>query len=279
MSTLTHETIKIQSNIQVYFLTYEDRNVLIENHWHNSLEILLVKSGSIHIQIGQASHYLYAGDSILINSGELHATQSIEFSEIQLLQIPYSLLAEKIPNLEHIYFSYPLKSSALYSEFNQLLNELGHIYQTQDTAYAFLFSSVLYKFLFLLVTHCQQKLSSADILKNDTKRNRLLFIINYVKEHYAETISLSEISALVSLRPEYFCRFFKKYMGISFLAYVNEIRLIHIYTELLNTQNTITHILGKHGFTNYKLFMKIFRQKYHCTPQQFRKQLTSSKTT
>lgn len=49
-------------------------------------------------------------------------------------------------------------------------------------------------------------------------------ITSYVKEHYAEDISLQEIARLVSLNPDYFTRFFKKYMGMTFLDYVNSVQ-------------------------------------------------------
>ena len=277
MNTSTHEIIKIQPDIQVYFLNYENTDKLIENHWHSSLEVLLVKSGRVNIQIGQTLHQLNKNDSILINSGDFHSTRCLEFSQVQLLQIPQRLLSEKDASLEHAYFAYPQKSLPLYSEFTQLLYELGAIYEKKEAGYALQFSSVLYNFLFLLTKHCHKKISDTEISKNDNNRNRLLLIMNYVKKNHAEPISLSQVSDLVSLRPEYFCRYFKKHMGISFLTYVNEIRMNHVYADLLNTDNTITQILEKHGFTNYKLFIKIFRQKYHTTPQQFRKQRISTK--
>ena len=275
MNTSTHEIIKIQPDIQVYFLNYENTNKLIENHWHSSLEVLLVKSGRVNIQIGKTLHQLNKDDSILINSGDFHSTRCLEFSQVQLLQIPPRLLSEKDASLEHAHFAYPQKSAPLYSEFTHLLYELGNIYQKKEAGYALQFSSVLYNFLFLLTKHCHKKISDTEISKNDNNRNRLLLIMNYVKKNHAEPISLSQVSDLVSLCPEYFCRYFKKHMGLSFLSYVNEIRMNYVYADLLNTDNTITQILEKHGFTNYKLFIKIFRQKYHTTPQQFRKQRTS----
>lgn len=271
VNTSMHESIKIHSDLQVYFLNYENTDIFIENHWHSSLEILLVKSGRVNIQIGQTLHLLEKDDSILINSGDFHSTRCLEFSQVQLLQVPLQVLSEKNTSLDHAYFAYPPKSSPQYSEFTDLLYELGEIYEKKDTGYALQFSSVLYRFLFLLTKHCHTKISDTEISKNDNHRKRLLLIMDYVKEKHASPISLSQISALVSLSPEYFCRYFKKHMGISFLTYVNEIRMNHVYSELLNTENTITQILDNHGFTNYKLFIKTFRQKYHTTPQQFRK--------
>lgn len=58
-------------------------------------------------------------------------------------------------------------------------------------------------------------------------------------------------------------------MGIPYLEYVNRIRLEHIYTDLLYTDLPVRRTAGKTGFYNYKLFMRMFRQVYGCTPVRY----------
>ena len=53
---------------------------------------------------------------------------------------------------------------------------------------------------------------------------------------------------------------------MTFLEYVNSIRLSHIHQDLLNTNYSISELLERHGFTNYKLFSKMFRDTYGCSP-------------
>ena len=60
-------------------------------------------------------------------------------------------------------------------------------------------------------------------------------------------------------------------MRISFLQYVNEVRITHIYQELQNTDAPITEVMEANGFTNQKLFHKTFKQIYGCTPSAARK--------
>ena len=61
-------------------------------------------------------------------------------------------------------------------------------------------------------------------------------------------------------------------MGVTFLEYQNEIRLSHIYQDLITTTDTLQDILERHGFTNYKLFRRVFFDHFHATPSQVRKQ-------
>jgi len=95
----------------------------------------------------------------------------------------------------------------------------------------------------------------------------------YIKENYKDKIYIRDLAEVVNMNEQYFCRFFKKHMGLTFLEYQNEVRLSHIYQDLISTQDTLQHILERHGFTNYKLFRRVFSEHFHATPSQIRRQL------
>jgi AraC-like DNA-binding protein len=102
-------------------------------------------------------------------------------------------------------------------------------------------------------------------------KERIHEVIAYTDEHYREPISLSDVADHVGLDKKYFCRFFKKHMGMSFLHYLNEIRLAHIYQDIVNTQDPIHEIAEKNGMTNQKLFNHTFKELYGCKPSAVRK--------
>lgn len=64
---------------------------------------------------------------------------------------------------------------------------------------------------------------------------RMKLCMEFVREHYGERISLADAAGLLSITPEHFCRLFRKYTGQTFLAYVNQIRMEHFHTDLLET--------------------------------------------
>ncbi len=99
---------------------------------------------------------------------------------------------------------------------------------------------------------------------------RLEQICDYVEHHYTEEISLQDAADEQGLNKEYFCRFFKQNTGTSFIRYVNQVRLGHIYQDLLHAEGSIQEITERHGFFNQKLFYRMFKERYGCTPRELR---------
>ena len=114
---------------------------------------------------------------------------------------------------------------------------------------------------------------SAPLLGDNDKLaiNRIRDVIRYVETNFTEPIYLQDVADTLGISKEYFCRFFKKNMGISFVNYVNEVRAAHIYQDLIHTDDPVQIIIEKNGFTNQKLFNKTFKTLYGCTPSQIRK--------
>ena len=156
------------------------------------------------------------------------------------------------------------------------LKEIQEIYIRKPYCYQLHFTSLLYELLFLCVNCFRLPAGEGGGSLNDEERTRLITVMDYVNAHYQESISLRDAAAQVALNPEYFCRFFKKNMGMTFLEFVNQVRFSHICEDILRTDTSITELLVRHGFTNYKLFRRMFYEKYGCTPSAKRKE-TSGK--
>ena len=82
-----------------------------------------------------------------------------------------------------------------------------------------------------------------------------------------------DLASLAGLNEQYFCRFFKKKMGVTFLEYQNEYRLSFLYKDLINTKDPVHVILERHGFNNYKLFRRMFQEHFGCTPKKVRENM------
>ena len=277
MSDTMHEKVITTDSLPARSFSYSSADQLITNHWHNSLEVLYIASGKMDTGINNAIYHLKRGDLIIINSGDIHFTRCRDYAKIYVLQVPYPLLNTHILNYDYVRFqdsdgSVVFSNPAKVDELSRLMIQMYEITLEQKPGYTLLFSSKLYQFLFILFQRYHTDISSRTKQKSDRNLIRLKQVMNYVKSHYTQPISLEDAAQILSLNPEYFCRYFKKYMGMTFLEYVNSIRLYHIHKDLLNTNYSVSELMDRHGFTNYKLFSKMFRNTYGCPPGMFRKQ-------
>ncbi|MDP4090426.1 MAG: AraC family transcriptional regulator [Bacillota bacterium] len=271
----SHEIIAPKAGLPVYFDIYNSYNQLIPSHWHNHLEVLYIFQGTMHIVRNDEKYTINERDLFIVNSGDIHLTRSPGNVEVLLLQIPYEFLNQSISGYKTIRFKEHFPQNELSEDpvFQGMIHHLltmRELYQQGEDGYQFLFSSSLNLFLHSLYSHyaLRQNLEEKD--KAAKHLSRLKEIINYVEQNYIEPISLSEAASLVALNPEYFCRSFKKYTGFTFMEYVNMVRLTHIHGDILDTDDSITDIQERNGFTNYKVFNRMFKEAYGCAPSRLR---------
>lgn len=268
-----HENIDSSPRLPVYCTIYDDYRQLSPSHWHDHVEILYSISGTLYITSNDTEHILRQEQLFVVNARQIHSTKSKEHVQILLLQIPYDYLVSFIPDFQLIRFQEAFddahsQNSFSYITMQQQLAALVRIYSRQEYGYEFAFMAQLHHFLHTLYTRFSTKLEHLE--KEPKHIARLKDVLHYITEHYAEPISLKEASKLAALNPEYFCRAFKRCTGLTLLEYVNLTRLNHIHAELLTTQDSITDILIRNGFTNYKVFSRMFKEHYGKTPSALR---------
>ncbi|BCZ46022.1 AraC family transcriptional regulator [Clostridium gelidum] len=271
-----HELVKRNEDISVMFLNMTDNARIIPKHWHNHMEIIYILDGYLEVDINNSSYLVEENQLIVISPRDIHSTAHKDSNTSILLQIPYELLENNIDDVQNIHFEcnpYMKNNQHIdcQNDIKILLKSFAEIYKYRPLGYKLKINSLIYDLLFILVNKFSVSVPKLNIQKTDRYLDRLELITKYVKKHYKECISLDDISAQARLNPEYFSRFFKKYMGTTFLKYLNSIRLEHFYTNLTNTDYSITELIEKNGFTNYKMFMKLFKDNYGCTPSETRK--------
>ena len=99
---------------------------------------------------------------------------------------------------------------------------------------------------------------------------RVTQVMDWVRNHFQEQLTLDDAAASLAVSREYFCRLFKRYTGQTFLEYLNSVRTMHLYEDLKNTDDSITVLMEKNGISNYKVFMRTFKKLYGDTPQKIR---------
>lgn len=274
---ISHEIIDVPVDTNVKFRTSTDPGSYIPMHWHRAVEIIYMQEGSLDVTIESENFTIQKGDCIVINGNVLHSTKCTSPNTAILLQIPLDFMEKYIPDPGQLIFLFDFRTKDQRQQtkqamFKTILEQLQIINNVRPDGYLLRFNSLIFELLFQLYHNFAVK-----ILQNNTSQKkkdmaRLEPVLDYISEHYREPISLNEIAEVACLQTGYFCRFFKKKMGITFLEYQNEYRLSFIYRDLITTRDPVHVILERHGFTNYKLFRRIFLEHFGNTPTQIRKQ-------
>ncbi|MDR0406371.1 MAG: response regulator [Clostridiales bacterium] len=93
---------------------------------------------------------------------------------------------------------------------------------------------------------------------------------NYIKQHYAEKLTLEIVANSVHLHPSYLSELFTTHIGTSFSAYTMEIRIDRAKELLLGTQYKISSICEMVGY-DMMSFSRAFKHITGVSPAQYRK--------
>ena len=107
---------------------------------------------------------------------------------------------------------------------------------------------------------------------HDALLDRILHVLQIIRREYMNDISLNYLAAQVYSSPCYLSTLFSKVMGISPMAYVNDLRMSRAVELLLSTELSVTDICQQVGYRNLPYFCTCFKNRYGVTPAQYRRQ-------
>lgn len=96
----------------------------------------------------------------------------------------------------------------------------------------------------------------------------------YIQEHYDEKITLKRISDEVYLSQNYFSFLFKKAAGMTYMDYIQSVRMREAKKILADPVFKIYEIAKKIGYNDYKYFAIQFKKLVGMTPKEYRRQLS-----
>lgn len=248
---------------------------VINKHFHDWIEIVYLIRGDLEFQENNRSRQLKENEFMVVNPMNIHSTKCVDGNTAILLQIPVAFLEKFYPDIREYRFRVDWESDdpkikTKLGEIRSTLQDLWITYQFQVEGYVFRCYSLIFELIYILVHSFSYKADSKEIRQTQRNMQRIQTIMDYVQQHYSEPISIKEIAGEVGLNEIYFSRFFKANMNLTFLEYLNMVRLEKIYLDILNTDRSIKDIQEEHGFYNDKVFRRMFREVYGCSPREAR---------
>jgi AraC-like DNA-binding protein len=94
-------------------------------------------------------------------------------------------------------------------------------------------------------------------------------IYSYILKNFARPIRLEEVASLAGLTPNAFCRYFRERTKMTFVRYLNEIRIGHAKKLLIEGRKTIAALSVESGFNNLSSFIEQFKRSTGMSPSEY----------
>ena len=246
-------------------------------HWHKAIELLLFVKGKVTCNFENAKRQFKAGDMYIINSHEVHETKCTRNAVYLVVHIDPMIMCRYMPTFDQLSFNLAFDPddqprAMAYDQLKAHMNEiLRQTADDSDQSNKLDRQARLFAVAALLVKYFSQPLAMEETKLQRSDMTRLEPLLEYIQLHHGEELPLDEAVDFMGLNKEYFCRLFKKNMGVSYLQYVYQVRTTAVCRELETTEDPIGEIAERHGFRDPKMLNQYFREIYGCTPSEKRK--------
>lgn len=247
------------------YIQYQELNT--NTHWHEHYELTLCTGGEAYSVINNERSFFKKGDIIFLTPSDFHSLEVISPLSLitltfKLSHLPYSSLVESL---------YSINCKLLHlteKEFNDItffLNEID--YESKQTnTYSSQYIKNIFSCILIKIFRRNDTNTSSSYPHNIKK------IMYFVNTHFKEPITLKDIADYTEISYSNIGKYIKKYLGVTFLEYLNNIRLVYSTRLLINSSESISDIANFSGFVTTTYFSKAFKEKYGITPKQYREQ-------
>lgn len=152
-------------------------------------------------------------------------------------------------------------------DYEEIFTDLCKYYSTYIRRDEIMMLSLVLKLIYLLGSETGKYVSRQNHVFNDC----ISKAIQYINDNIDQDLSLSQVSAYVSLTPTYFHTCFKRAVGKTLREYVEDIRIKNSINLMLTTDMTLTEIAYHSGFSSQSYYSSVFKRKLGHTPRKYLK--------
>lgn len=260
----------------------QDRSVLLYDnieceeyplHWHNAIEIIMPLTNDFEAYCDGREYKMAERDILIIPSGTLHSLKARTGRRL-ILQVDNSSFVNN-PALTQLYsvLTEPVLINKGYS--HEFLEFAGSIIKDIYVLYSN-FNEVSEVYIYIKVLTLLAKIREFQLSRiryDDDGRYSETFatVMRYIDQNYMNDISLDELSSLAGYSTYHFSRIFKKYSNTTFINFLNRRRVKAAEMMLLESENSITDVAMKSGFSSLTTFNRVFKMINGCTPSEYKK--------
>lgn len=253
---------------------YISENNSFATHLHKQVEIMIVLEGQLDFTVDHTTYSLSIGEGAIVFPNQLHSLQTNGQSRILLCIFDADFChsyRKHFQNLRPIENQFNRNSTTCHNQTAiQGLVQLTRTFR-KGTPMPESVQALAEGYLTLLLADIFTHITlEPKTVSNDLELEQQLLI--YLDTHYTENLSLELLSKEFGVSRFVLSRLFTDKLHTTFPYYVNSKRL-ELAKDLLSTTDlSITQIALDAGFGSSRTFFREFRQAFHVTPGDYRKQ-------
>ena len=249
-------------------------------HWHPDFEIATAVSGVLDFQVGQHHVILKAGDSILVNGNILHGIKqlsgdipdpmpNIVFSGALIASETsdiYQKYIQPVANCDALPFIVFNQKNSWHNEVNQLVKNVYGLMSEQGQCYEMAVQRELSSIFQCIFSNFDELPKTENTRIQINTQIRIQKMLSYIREHYAEAVTLEEIARSANISRSEAGRCFNAYVGCSPVDALIQHRLQVAHRLIKDTTRSLQEISYSCGFNSVHYFSRQFRKTYGYTP-------------
>ncbi|MDF2836898.1 MAG: transcriptional regulator, AraC family [Paenibacillus sp.] len=261
------------------FINREVEAFCLSQHTHDFIEISYVEEGSGYHYVEDQMIPIKRGDLFVIPIGTSHVfrpssqdNQLVIYNCIfrtSLLEQLKSVICESTKLHSLLYGSSPsakwLQYQDKFDKFLSIMHGMFREYLKKGPRYEFLMMGQLIQVLAML----QRYESDGSMVSTPT--NNMDDAIQYINDHFATNLTVQQVAERSFMSPSHFQRLFKKTTGVTFMQYLQNIRIQRCCELLKSTEISIQEAANQVGYQDMKFFHSLFRKKTGVTPREYRR--------
>lgn len=228
-------------------------------------QLLFISSGHVRVEIDGQPHDLAKGHMAFLKPGHREFFQFAERTRThhRWCHFGWQLSPNVIEKLELMTFGVPL------SKRMEHLCDLGLSLQHDPYAPETLLKHTAAAAFWEFISAQMKRDSSAQYATLPAAITR---VQTYIVQHYAEELSLAQLSRIASVSPEHLSRLFRKYLDTTLMDYLWQVRAEQGVLYLRHTGLSVEAIAYRCGYKTAAHFSRRIRTRYGLTPSQIRAQ-------
>ena len=268
-----------------YQVTIGQNSPSLPWHWHEELEVLVIRRGSLHVKLSGVDFQLRQNEGAFINSNILHSAQFIGATDCELTSLVFhpsmlggfsgSVFDERY--LRPLIACRELPGLALQSGIDWQRKAADCIRSAFDACVSEAFGHELIvrnrlSELCHLILSTHQTLLERQPSPEAPETQRIKAMLDFLHRHYAEALELPQIAAAASISERECLRCFKRTVGLAPIQYLLKHRIAVAARRLRESAAPITEISSLTGFDSPSYFAKTFKRFVGVSPSAYRKQ-------